>query len=144
MNKKPLVRFHFLSVCILQRRRVLKTFILSVFKKQGVPLEELNVIFCDDEYLLDLNHRFLKHDFYTDILSFPLSRSNQPLVAEIYISVDRVRDNALSGETTFKEEIHRVIFHGVLHFCGYKDKTTRDIKPMRAMENQYLKQYQTK
>ena len=138
MNKKIPVQFHFLSYCTLQNRRLLKMFILSIFKKEKKSLETLSIIFCNDEYLLGLNRQFLKHDFYTDILSFPLSKAKQPLVAEIYISVDRVRENARLSGSTFKEELHRVIFHGILHFCGYRDKSVADIKTMRRMENKYL------
>ncbi len=101
----------------------------------------MNIIFCDDEYLLGLNRRFLHHDFFTDILSFPLSQANQPLIAEIYISVDRVYENAQTARSSFKEELHRVIFHGILHFCGYKDKLKADIKIMRSMEEKYLNAY---
>jgi probable rRNA maturation factor len=141
MSKKVLVQFHFLKPCTLPNRRGLKKFILSIFKKEKRVLEELNIIFCDDEYLLGLNRQFLHHDFYTDILSFPLSKVNQPLIAEIYISVDRVHDNAQTARSTLKEELHRVIFHGVLHFCGYKDKSSTDIKTIRSMEEKYLKAY---
>lgn len=141
MNKKIPVQFYFLRYCTLQNRRLLKVFILSIFKKEKKSLEDLSIIFCDDEYLLGLNRQFLKHDFYTDILSFPLSVANQPLLAEIYISIDRVRENARFSGSTFKEELHRVIFHGVLHFCGYRDKSTADIKKMRSLENKYLRLY---
>jgi probable rRNA maturation factor len=141
MKKKNPVQFHFLIYCALRNRGSLKMFIHSIFKKEKKPLQELNIIFCDDEYLLNLNRQFLQHDFYTDILSFPYSNANQPLVAEIYISVDRVRENAKSSGSTFEKEIHRVIFHGVLHFCGYKDKTPADTKRMRSMEDRYLKGY---
>jgi probable rRNA maturation factor len=141
MNKRIPIQFHFLSPCTLPNRSSLKTFILTIFKKEKKSLESLNIIFCSDEYLLGLNQQFLHHDFYTDILSFPLSRANQPLIAEVYISVDRVRENAQSSKITFKEEVHRVIFHGVLHFCGYKDKTADHIKTMRKMEDKYLKAY---
>lgn len=101
----------------------------------------MNIVFCDDKYLLTLNMEFLKHDYYTDILSFPLSAKGKPLIAEIYISIDRVKDNARNLETSFREELHRVIFHGVLHFCGYKDKLPLEIKKMRALENKYLSDY---
>jgi probable rRNA maturation factor len=141
MSKKIPVQFHFLRPCTLPHRGLLKQFILSIFKKEKILLEDLNIIFCDDEYLISLNRQFLNHDFYTDILSFPLSKKNQALVAEIYISVDRVLENAQTASSTFKEEIHRVIFHGVLHFCGYKDKSMTDIKKMRLMEEKYLKAY---
>ena len=141
MIKKIPVRFHFQMPCTLPNRGGLKKFILSIFKKEKKELDALNIIFCDDEYLLDLNRQFLHHDFYTDILSFPLSKANQPLIAEIYISIDRVRENARIAGSSFKEELHRVIFHGVLHFCGYKDKSDSDIRVMRLMENKYLKAY---
>jgi probable rRNA maturation factor len=141
MNKKSSVRFHFLINYSLQNRGLLKLFIGQMFKKENVRLEEVNIIFCDDRYLLNLNKQFLKHDFYTDILSFPLSKPKEPLVAEIYISLDRVRDNAFNEGNSIKEEIHRVLFHGVLHFCGYKDKSKRDIQLMRDMENKYLRAY---
>jgi probable rRNA maturation factor len=141
MIKKKPVRLHFLRPCALTRREHLKLFIISIFKKEKISLEELNIIFCSDQYLLDLNRQFLNHDFYTDILSFPLSAKNQPLTAEIYISVDRVRENARALRSTIAEELHRVIFHGVLHFCGYKDKTRKDIKKMRSTEEKYLKAY---
>jgi probable rRNA maturation factor len=141
MNKKHAVRFHFLITCTLQNRRPLKIFIISIFRKEKRPLESLNIIFCDDKYLLNLNRQFLRHDYYTDILSFPLSDKGDPLVAEIYISVDRIRENARTSGATFKEELHRVIFHGVLHFCGYKDKTSADKNKMRTMEDKYLLDY---
>ncbi len=141
MSKKITVQFHFLRPCTLPNRSVLKKFILSIFKKEKKVLEALNIIFCDDEYLLGLNRQFLHHDFFTDILSFPLSRANQPLIAEIYISVDRVYENAQTAGSSFKEELHRVIFHGVLHFCGYRDKSKADITTMRSMEEKYLNIY---
>jgi probable rRNA maturation factor len=104
-------------------------------------LERLDIIFCDDKTLLDLNIQFLKHNFYTDILSFPLSDPGKPLLAEIYISVQRVKENAANLDTSFNEELHRVVFHGILHFCGFKDKTQSDIRKMRAMENKLLEAY---
>jgi rRNA maturation RNase YbeY len=141
MSKKIAVQFHFLKTCTLPNRSALKKFILSIFKKEKKVLEELNIVFCDDKYLLGLNRQFLHHDFYTDILSFPLSGANQPLIAEIYISVDRVYDNARNTGASIREELHRVIFHGVLHFCGYKDRSGRDKLKMRLMEDKYLKAY---
>jgi rRNA maturation RNase YbeY len=141
MRKKIPIMFHFLRPCTLSNRAGLKKFILSVFKKEKRVLEKLDIIFCDDEYLLGLNRQFLQHDFYTDILSFPLSAANQPLISEIYISVDRVYENALSTGASFKKELHRVIFHGILHFCGYKDKSNSDKETMRSMEEKYLKAY---
>ena len=138
---KALIQFHFLTPTTLSNRLALKAFILSIFKKQKHPVESLSIIFCNDSYLLALNRRFLKHDYYTDIISFPLSKRGERLIAEIYISIDRIRDNARNLDTTFKEELHRVIFHGVLHFCGYKDKSAADCRLMRTMEDKYLKAY---
>jgi len=137
----PLIQLHFISKCSLSSIGKLKAFISSIFKKEGKSLESLSIVFCNDSYLLELNREFLSHDFYTDILSFKLSSSGKPLVAEIYISVDRVRDNARNLNSTFKSEIHRVIFHGILHFCGYKDKSPSDIIKMRAAEDKLLKRY---
>ena len=142
MNKtKALIEFHFLTTTTLSKRLALKAFIVSIFKKQKRPVESLSIIFCNDSYLLALNRRFLKHDYYTDIISFPLSKRGEPLIAEIYISIDRIRDNARNLDNTFKEELHRVIFHGVLHFCGYKDKSAKDSLLMRSMEDKQLKAY---
>ena len=142
MSKKKLpIQFHFLSPSTLTARAELKTFILSVFHTEKQPIESVNIVFCNDNYLLNLNRQFLQHDFYTDILSFPLSGPHQPLVAEIYISINRVRENAKNAPVSFKEELHRVIFHGILHFCGYKDKSSADIRKMRKMEDKCLKAY---
>lgn len=142
MNRSgSLIRFHFLAHCTLNQREKLKRFIKGIFRKEKLALESLTFIFCDDRSLLNLNVQFLKHDYYTDILSFPLSGRGKPLVAEIYISVQRVRENAANLDTSFKEELHRVIFHGILHFCGYKDKTQAETRLMRKTEDKYLKSY---
>jgi rRNA maturation RNase YbeY len=97
-------------------------------------------VFCSDRELLKINRTFLKHDFYTDIITFDLSES-KTIQGEIYISVDRVRDNARKLETTFNSELHRVIFHGALHLCGYKDKDKQSRLKMRVREEYYLNQY---
>ena len=124
----------------LQDRTKLKKFIELVFKKEGKRLLSINYIFCTDEALLEINKQFLKHDFYTDIITFDLSETAD-LTAEIYISIDRVRDNANTLGTSFKSELHRVIFHGVLHLCGYKDKTEIEKAKMRGKEDSYLLSY---
>jgi len=142
MNKTiSAIQLHFPSPCSLNNRQLLKAFIVSMFRKERKSLEKVNIIFCDDKFLLSLNLQFLHHDYYTDILSFPLSERGQPINAEIYISIDRVKDNAKNLETSFREELHRVIFHGILHFCGYNDKSQQEIKRMRALEDQYLISY---
>ena len=141
IKEKPSVRLHFLSKFNLDSRERLKAFILVRFRKEKKPLESLEIIFCDDDHLIGLNRQFLNHDYYTDILSFPLSAPGKPLIGEIYISIDRVRDNAKNLKSSFKMELHRVIFHGVLHFCGYKDKSVADIRLMRSKEEKWLKVY---
>lgn len=116
----------------------IKAFIEKLIKKEGSVLSEINYIFCSDEFLLNMNRDFLQHDYYTDIITFGLSEKNQPIEAEIYISIDRVKDNAKSLENNYQQEMLRVIFHGALHLCGYKDKTKSEISTMRAKEDQYL------
>ena len=121
-------------------RRKLKTFLSALFTKEKTGLEQLDYIFCDDEYLLILNKEFLGHDYYTDVITFDLSESTS-IKAEIYISIDRIKANAQKFEGSFTAELHRVIFHGALHLCGYKDIRVADKKLMTAKENYYLKKY---
>ena len=104
-------------------------------------MDHVNYIFCSDEYLLDINKDHLKHDYYTDIITFQLSPPDSPILSDIYISVERVRDNAAQFGSTFRDEIHRVVFHGMLHNCGYKDKTKKDGQLMRSKEDEYLQLY---
>lgn len=104
-------------------------------------LESLNIVFCSDDYLLDINRRHLKHDYYTDIITFNLSGESDPVEGEIYISVDRVRDNAIQSGQSFTNELHRVIFHGVLHLCGFRDKSARDKAEMTRQEDAALSRY---
>ena len=119
---------HALQPVVLKNRRSLKLFIIQLFEKEGKSIKSLDIIFCSDEYLLDINNKHLQHDYYTDIITFDLSDPTSTLITgEVYISIDRVKDNALSLHTKFSTELLRVIFHGVLHLCGYKDKTPKDI-----------------
>ena len=134
----PTIQFNFLEPIDLRERIRLKRFLASLFKKEGKQLAELQYIFCSDDYLLEINRQYLNHDFYTDIITFDLSEKGQSINAEIYISVDRVRENAREFDSSLKQELHRVIFHGALHLCGYKDKTTSQEKEMRKMEEKYL------
>jgi probable rRNA maturation factor len=136
------IQFHILQPVSLKERARLKLFIIDLFRREKKPLAELSFIFCSDQYLLEINRQFLQHDFYTDIITFPLSDPGQPISGEIYISVDRVRENAAAFGSSLKKELHRVIFHGALHLCGYKDKSPRDEKLMRKMENHYLALYE--
>jgi probable rRNA maturation factor len=126
----------------LKNRSGLKAFIETIFKKEGVILSELRIIFSSDKHLLSINKSYLKHNYYTDIITFNLSGPNEKKIdAEIYISVDRVRDNAKTNQVSFNRELHRVIFHGVLHLCGYNDKLKSQQLIMRAKEDEYLSRY---
>jgi len=135
-------RFFFLEHNIsLTNRKALKEFITTLFIKEKKKLDELTYIFCSDEYLLQINRSHLKHNYYTDIITFDLSESPQTIIGEIYISTDRVRENAAGLGVSIKEELHRVIFHGALHLCGYKDKTIKDERRMRQAEDRCLAAY---
>ena len=117
----------------------LKSFIESIFKKEKKVLGKINYIFCSDEMLLKINQDFLQHNYYTDIITFGLQEPGQPIEAEIYISIDRVKDNAIQHGVGYENEMMRVLFHGALHLCGYKDKKKSEIQEMRAKEDQYLR-----
>ena len=125
----------------LGHRTALKLFLEKQLKKEGITPVTLQYVFCSDAYLLDINNQYLNHDYYTDIISFDLSEVKGDLIGDIYISVDRVKENAKTHKTPILHELLRVIFHGALHFCGYKDKKPADIKLMRTMEDKWLKAY---
>ena len=101
---------------------------------------EIMIIFCSDDYLLDKNRDYLNHDYYTDIITFDYSE-NDVVSGDLFISIDRVKDNAITYGISFDNELKRVVYHGILHLCGYKDKTEKDKKEMREKENYYLSQF---
>lgn len=125
----------------LTNRTLLKSFIEKQLRKEGIAIEALQYVFCSDDYLLHINKQFLNHDYYTDIISFDLSEEKGVLIGDIYISIDRVKENAKTHGNKYIHELLRVIFHGALHFCGYKDKKPADAKLMRSMEDKWLKAY---
>jgi probable rRNA maturation factor len=137
----PAIQFNFLQPIALRERTRLKRFLASLFIKEKKRVGELRYIFCSDDYLLQINRQYLNHNYYTDIITFDLSERGQDINAEIYISVDRVRENAQEFGCSLKQELHRVMFHGALHLCGYKDKTIAEKKIMRKMEEQYLDRF---
>jgi probable rRNA maturation factor len=137
-------KIHFYSLDrnpALKNRIKLKVYIEGLFAKEKKKLGKLSYIFCSDDHLLGINNDFLKHDFYTDVITFDLSSSKAETEGEVYLSVDRIKDNAKQLGVSFKEELHRIIFHGALHLCGYKDKSKADEQQMRLAENKYLEQY---
>lgn len=117
----------------------LKDMVKTIFLNEKVAASTINYIFCSDEYLLNINRSALNHDYYTDIITFPLHDKGMPVEAEIYISIDRVKENAISHKNDFKDEISRVVAHGALHLCGYKDKSKKDVSVMRDRESYYIK-----
>jgi rRNA maturation RNase YbeY len=126
----------------LQNRRRLSAFLERKIKEYSTPEQiNLNYIFCKDDFLLEKNKAFLQHDTFTDILTFDLSEKQEELDAEIYISIDRIKENAAEFGSPYQEELHRVIFHGILHLCGFKDKTPEDKTVMRTKEQECLHQY---
>jgi rRNA maturation RNase YbeY len=109
---------------------------------EGNTIEALSFVFCSDDFLLQINRDFLSHDYYTDIITFDLSNNDSGAIAgEVYISVDTIRENSRRYSTSITRELHRVMFHGVLHLCGYKDKTKTQKLVMRQKEDYYLNQY---
>jgi len=140
---KPKVQFFFEVPADLKQRTQLKSFINKLFKIEGKSLDSLVYVFTTDKKLLALNKEYLNHDYYTDILTFDLSEGSQ-IKGEIYISIDRVRSNALWLRVSFKNELLRVILHGALHLCGYKDKTATQERKIRSREDEYLYMFHVK
>lgn len=139
------VSFHYLHPISFSNKTTLKSFLAILSKKEKTTIESLDVIFCDDEYLHELNVQHLQHDTLTDIITFDLTEKGvKEKTAELYISIPRIKENAKLFKTTITRELHRVVFHGVLHLCGYKDKRKEDEIQMRKKEDQYLNLYFTR
>lgn len=125
----------------IRGKKKLKIFLARIFKDEKVPLDRLSYIFCKDDSLLTLNQNFLKHDTFTDVLTFPLSEKGEKIEAEIYISVERVIENAQILKVDYKHELLRVIIHGILHLCGHADHTSLEKSSIRKKEDYYLSKY---
>jgi probable rRNA maturation factor len=138
----PPIHFFFENVRpVLKNRNKLKNFISVLLKNEEKQVCDLNYIFCTDQALLRINRKYLNHDFYTDVISFDLSELPNQIIADIYISIDRVKENALKLKSPFVKELHRVIFHGTLHLCGYNDKTISQKEVIRKKEDFFLNLY---
>jgi probable rRNA maturation factor len=136
------VHFFFENVSlVLKNRKKLKKFIDSIFKNEAKQISSINFIFCTDQALLKINRKYLHHDFYTDVISFNLSDFPAEIIGEVYISLDRVKENAKTFNISYQKELYRVIFHGALHLCGYRDKIISQKKIMERKENSYLNFY---
>jgi len=140
--RKGLIKFHYLTKDFLfkERQRV-KIFLFSLFTSEEKHLEVINYIFCNDDFLLNLNQEFLKHDTYTDIITFQFTGLTAPLLSDIYISTDRIKENSLIHTIPFQRELLRVMIHGALHLCGYDDKTVGEKNIMSQKEDEYLGKY---
>ncbi|NLR64949.1 rRNA maturation RNase YbeY [Chitinophaga varians] len=125
----------------LKEKRKLKTFLKDLFADEGQGLKDLHYVFCSDAYLLEINQQFLKHDTYTDIVTFEMGEDPAVTEGEIYISIDRVKENAQKFHVSVNQELHRVIFHGALHLCGFRDKSKTESTLMREKEDEYLVKY---
>lgn len=132
------VAFHIQEVDFkLANRRVLKAWLKQVAEAEGKRLGDLSCIFCSDEYLLSLNKAYLAHDYYTDVITFEYSVGSV-ICGDVFISIDSVQANAAAYKVSFLSELYRVMAHGVLHLCGYRDATKAERKVMRAKENACL------
>lgn len=135
--KESNISFHSVGTFSLKTEAAFALCIKTIAEEESREVGDISFVFCDDNYLLKINNEFLDHDTYTDIITFDYSAGNE-LISEIYVSTDRVEENAKKYKQTFENEIHRVMIHGVLHLCGYKDKLTEEKQIMRDKENHYL------
>lgn len=135
-----MISFNFENDFELANTEQISKWISSVILSEDKLEGDINFIFCDDEYLLAINQQYLSHDTYTDVISFDYSIGNE-LHGDIFISTERVLENATIYKTAFQEELLRVMIHGVLHYCGYLDKSEDDEKLMRSKENEKLKMF---
>jgi len=124
---------------ILKDKAKVRNWIGDTTKTEGFKrIGELTFVFCSDEYLLDINKQYLNHDTYTDIVTFDSSEEEDVISGDIFISIERIRENAAKFAVSERDELHRVIIHGVLHLCGYYDKKKEDKELMTTKENEYL------
>ena len=122
----------------LKHKTPVRQWITETINAEGFKLKELNYIFCSDNYLLQINQQYLNHDTYTDIITFDNSENEASIVGDIFISIDRIRENAAKFNHSETDELHRVIVHGALHLLGYKDKTPAAKQKMTEKEDFYL------
>ncbi len=135
-----MVNFNYETDFQLDNEASVAQWILQSISNENHQVQEINYVFCDDDYLHKLNVEFLNHDTLTDIISFDYS-VGKTIQGDIFISVERVKENAETYRVDFEEELNRVIIHGVLHYCGYKDKTDKEAQLMRQKEDYYLSRF---
>ena len=132
-----MISFNYETDFKLPKPKVFSEWLSKVIESENKKEGEINYIFCNDAYLLEINQQYLNHDTLTDIISFDYSVGNE-LHGDVYISIERVRENAVDFNVSFDEELKRVMSHGILHYCGYKDKTENDSKIMRNKEDEKI------
>lgn len=123
---------------VLSNPSQIRDWLIDIAQSEGFEIEEINYVFCSDEYLLQINQQYLNHDYYTDIITFDNSESFQVITSDIFISIERVAENASALQVSPDKELHRVIIHGLLHLLGYGDKTDNEIRSMRQKEDACL------
>ena len=138
-----MISFNYETDFKLEEETTYSDWISKVINSENKNEGEINYIFCDDDYLVQINQQYLDHDTLTDIISFDYSIGNE-LQGDIYISIERVLENAIDFNVSFDEELKRVLVHGVLHYCGYKDKSNEDVKIMRQKEEEKMKMFHVK
>lgn len=129
------IRFNLLN------KTKIKNWLKLIVSKEGFKIRELNYIFCSDEYLYEINREYLQHEAYTDIITFDNSETKSNIEGDIYISIERVKENAVSHHQILEEELLRVLSHGVFHLCGYPDKFSSEQELMRLKENEAIDLY---
>jgi len=132
-----MINFNYETEFTLDNEEAISSWISNVIKSENKKEGEISYIFCDDEYLLQINQEHLQHDFYTDIISFDYTVGNE-LSGDVFVSVERVKENATDYNVPFDVELKRVLVHGVLHYCGYKDKSEEDELLMRSKEDEKI------
>lgn len=135
-----MITFHFEHIEKIEINPKVLLWLTNLIKNEGKKLGEINYIFCDDEYLLTINRNFLRHDYYTDIITFDYVKG-KTISADIFVSLPRISENARNLSKDFDYELHRVLAHGILHLCGYKDKTQTEVREMRDKEDFYLQNF---
>ncbi len=139
MGGKNIQIFYELDGFKVQKVRKIQQWLLQSAKSESKCISELNYIFCDDPYLLKINIEYLKHDYLTDIITFDYSDKSAEISGDIYISVDRAKENSVLFNERFDQELRRLMIHGLLHLIGYADKTDAEKKEMTTKEDLYLK-----
>jgi len=129
------------KLAVVENRKGIKELLLSLFSQENTELDKITYIFCSDEYLLEINKKYLDHNTLTDVITFPLSEEDQPVYGEVYLSTDRIKENAKTFKVEYQNELLRVMIHGALHLCGYTDKTKASKTQMREREDYYLNKF---